>query len=668
MCGIAGIIDFSGVGERTQTTVERMITLLRHRGPDQTGLYRDREACLGHARLSILGLAGGLQPMGSGDGRLWIVYNGEVFNYLELQAQLEARGYRFTTGSDTEVVLALYQEYGPECLSMLNGQFALAIWDRQARELFLARDRVGILPLFYTTGGGRFRFASEPTVLFADPAVERRLDSRALSQIFTFWSTLSPLTAFSGIADLPPGHWMKVGEAGVGSPQAYWQLPIATGQSSWRGSVDEAAEELRRLLGEAIRLRLRADVPVGAYLSGGLDSSIITALISRDFNNRLRTFSLGFAESPYDESVYQQELLAALGTEHSEIRVDNQAIHDHFPEVVRRCGTPLLRTGPVPLYALSRLVRDSSFKVVLTGEGADEVFGGYNIFKEAKLRAFWARQPGSKLRPLLVQRLYPYVFKDPARAQSFLQQFFAVKAGDLADPCFSHQVRWRNTGKNRGFFSAALRDDLSGYQPLAAVHSGLPENFAEAGWFGRAQYLEMKIFLASYLLASQGDRVAMGNSIELRVPYLDHRVIEFAAAIPAQWKIKGLNEKYLLKKAFGPLLPKTIATRAKQPYRAPIREAFTTDRPGSWVGETLAAEPVRAAGYFDEKKVELLARRFHQDARQGVSEVQNMALIGILSTQLLHRHYIDEFRAENVPATVPDRLVRPAGPWENAPA
>lgn len=658
MCGIAGIVNYSGVSSATEDTVARMITLLRHRGPDETGLFCDDVACLGHARLSIVGLSCGIQPIGSEDQRYWIIYNGEIFNYIELQQELEQQGYRFTTGTDTEVVLAMYREYGPACLSRMNGQFAIAIWDRLSQEMFLARDRVGIRPLVYTAHSGQFSFASEIKALFADPAMPRTLDRQALSQVFTFWTTITPQTAFEDIFELPPGHFMFVRKAGITTPQAFWTLPHVPAADRPTQSFAEAKEELAALLKDAIRLRLRADVPVGAYLSGGLDSSIITALIARNFNNRLRTFSLTFQENKFDESTYQNELVRHLGTDHRTIEVTNQDICDNLPQVIWHCEKPLLRTGPVPLLSLSRLVRDNQFKVVLTGEGADEVFGGYNIFKEAKIRHFWGRQPESKCRPLLVERLYPYIFKDASRARLFIQQFFSVKAGDSADPFFSHQVRWRNSGKNRSFFSTALQEELSGYDPYTAVARRLPPHFANADVFSKGQFLEMDIFLANYLLSSQGDRVGMGNSIELRLPFLDYRVIDFAARLPAHWKIKGLNEKYILKETFQKLLPANITKRAKQPYRAPIKEAFPTDQLGTWVEDLLSAATLQEYGYFDAARVALLKKRFGSQAKQPANEVQNMALIGILTTQLLHQQFVKEFDGHQRVATVPDLVVR----------
>lgn len=657
MCGIAGIFNHS-VPAETETLVGRMITALRHRGPDETGIYVDHKVCLGHARLSILGLETGTQPICNQDKSLWIVYNGEAFNYIELREELIRKGYQFCTETDTEVVLALYEEYGSQCLEKINGQFAFAIWDTRTKSLFLARDRVGIRPLFYTQNDGKFSFASEIKAIFADSTVKREIDTEALSQIFTFWTTITPKTAFKDIYELPPGHFMTVTSAGTSEPTAFWAIPYVAEEERWQGTFSEAEEELRSLLKDAVRLRLRADVPVGAYLSGGLDSSILTALIAKNFNNQLRTFSLSFQESPFDESEYQNEMVSYLQTDHSEVRVSNQHVRDNFSQVVWQCEKPLLRTGPVPLFSLSKLVRDSNFKVVLTGEGADEVFGGYNIFKEAKLRNFWARQPDSKWRPLLVERLYPYVFKDPKRARMFLQQFFAVKAGDLDSPYFSHQVRWRNSGKNTNFFSKQIQADLANYDPYSSLTDRIPKSFMEQDNFSKAQFLEMDIFLSNYLLSSQGDRVGMGNSIELRLPFLDRRVIEFAAKLPAHWKIKGLNEKYILKQSFKGMVPERIRTRVKQPYRAPIKESFLADAPDSFVGQMLGEETIAKFGYFDAKKVSILAKRFTADSKYAANEVQNMALIGILSTQLLHQQFIEDFNPETFAPVVPDKMVR----------
>jgi asparagine synthase (glutamine-hydrolysing) len=633
-----------------------MISAQLHRGPDETGIYLDDRIAMGHARLSIIGIGDGTQPIGNEDGTLWVVYNGEVFNYPELKADLKKKGHVFLTGTDTEVLLHLYEEHGPDMLPLLNGQFAFAIWDSRKEELFLARDRVGIRPLHYCRAGDKFLFASEIKALFVDPAVPRELDLQALSQVFTFWTTLTPKTIFRDIHELQPGHFLLVKEGRIIRHEQFWTLPYYPPESVRHSTFACAVEELRELLTDAIRIRLRADVPVGAYLSGGLDSSIITSLISGTFNNSLRTFSIGFKDEAFDETPFQREMVRHLGTDHSSLMIDNADIRDNFPDVVRHCEKPILRTAPVPMYLLSRLVRDNRFKVVLTGEGADEIFGGYNIFKEAKVRAFWSTNPGSRFRPLLLERLYPYIFKNPARGRSYLQKFFAVTADDPLDPLFSHRIRWENTGKNSMFFSGRVMQELDSYRPEQQLSDILPTDFGSRDILTRAQFLEMEIFLSNYLLSSQGDRVGMANSLELRLPFLDYRVIDFAMSLPPAWKIKVLNEKHILKEAFRDLIPDSIVSRPKHPYRAPIRDVFFGGGNG-YAHELLSRECLEKTGYFDPVKTGHLVRRFMKEDGFAASETQNMALVGILSTQILHHQYIEDFNRGNVEPAEVDKIV-----------
>jgi len=656
MCGIAGILNLGGAGGIELDDVVRMVSILNHRGPDESGVYLDPHVGLGHARLSIIGLADGAQPLANEDDTLWIVYNGEAFNYLELKDDLVRKGHRFRTSTDTEVVLHLYEEYGPKCLAMINGQFALAIWNTRTRELFLARDRVGIRPLYTCRVANRFYFSSEIKALFTNPEVPRQLDLQALSQVFTFWTTLNRKTVFTGIDELPPGHYLTVG-AEPSKPEPFWTLPYYPPEQRWSGSMDEAREELVHLVKDAVRLRLRADVPVGAYLSGGLDSSIITSLIARNFNNRLRTFSLSFQEAAFDETSYQQQLAGHLGTDHRQVLVDNDQIREHLPRVIWHSETPLLRMGPVPLYLLAGLVRENGFKVVLTGEGADEVFGGYNIFKEAKVRAFWARDPDSRIRPLLLQKLYPYIFTDPTRTRFLLEKFFAVNQRSPDDAFFSHRIRWEGGGKNLMFLSREAQNALSGYDPLDDFRQTLPSGFDRRDLMARAQYLEMELFLSNYLLSSQGDRVGMGHSIELRLPFLDYRVIDFAMRLPPHWKIRGLREKYLLKRAFTDILPKEIVDRPKQPYRAPIHQVFFKGGQESILEEYLSRDQIVRGGYFDPLKVANLLGKYRKSGVTAPSESQNMALMGILTTQILDSQFISARSFDAVKTITPVRLV-----------
>ena len=459
MCGIAGIVNLENREPVRESEIRQMLAMIRHRGPDEFGLYLDGRVGLGSARLSIIDLGGGQQPISNEDGTLWIVFNGEIFNYLELRPELEARGHRFATSSDTEVLLHLFEEYGPKCLDRLNGQFAFAIWNARDNSLFLARDRLGVRPLFYTQTGDKFIFGSEIKAILANRQVRAGIDPIVLDQVFTFWGPLTPRTIFRGIYEIPPGHYL-LAENGRTTIRTYWQInfPHRSDQESSVPSepgYERYLEELSDLLIAATRIRLRADVPVGAYFSGGLDSSIIAAFIRNFTSSRLDTFSIAFGDSSYDESAFQRQMADFLGTEHHIVQANSADIGGVFPDVVWHAEVPLMRTAPAPMFMLSKLVRDAGFKVVLTGEGADEFLAGYDIFKEDKIRRFWAAQPDSKFRPALLQRLYPDIAQLSNNNQFMLAAFFRANLGAVEEPDYSHAVRWRNNRRTCRFFSRA---------------------------------------------------------------------------------------------------------------------------------------------------------------------------------------------------------------------
>ncbi len=638
MCGIAGILNLNDLPPVEVAGVRRMLATIRHRGPDGFGIYRDAHIGMGSARLSIIDLAGGDQPIGNEDGTLWIVYNGEAFNYVELRPELEARGHRFTTQSDTEVILHLYEEWGPECLRFLNGQFALAIWDSRARSLFLARDRAGIRPLFYSLQDGRLVFASEMKAILSAPQMQAEVDRAALREVFTFWSVQPPRTIFRGILELPPAHWMLVQDGQV-TVRRYWELDYTL--DARFADETEAMDELERLLIDATRIRLRADVPVGAYLSGGLDSSVTTALIRAYTGSRLDTFSIAFADENFNESPFQQQMARALGTDHHEVYCTHADIGAIFPEVIWHTETPLLRTGPAPLFLLSKLVHATGFKVVMTGEGADEILAGYDIFKEMKIRRFWARDPQSKLRPLLLQRLYPDIKGLNSAGGAYLKAFFQKNLTDTGSPWYSHAIRWSNTARTwRLLADAAPAPAGAELFPDALC---LPDAFGEWDSLAQAQYLEFHTFLSQYLLSSQGDRMAMGHSVEGRYPFLDYRVIEFANRLPPHLKLEVLTEKYLLKKLGRKYVPDAIWKRVKRPYRAPIHKSFFPGKPLEWVSELTGTAALRASGYFQPEAVERLVAKAAAGA--ALSEVDDMALVGVLSTQLLHQQFVEHLDA-----------------------
>lgn len=385
---------------------------------------------------------------------------------------------------------------------------------------------------------------------------------------------------------------------------------------------------------------MRADVPVGTYLSGGLDSSGITALVARNFNPNVQTFGIGFEDEAFDESGYQREMVDFLGVKHTELVVSNADIGDALQDVVWYSEKPLLRTAPVPLYLLAKAVRNENLKVVLTGEGSDEVFGGYNIFREATVRRFWAKFPESQRRADLIAHLYPYIFKDP-KLKPMMQAFFAKGLDQTADPLFSHLVRWGNTARIKTYFSDTLKESIGSYSGYDDVRDQLPEAFHTWDHLAQAQYLEMKIFMGNYLLSSQGDRMAMGRSVEIRMPYLDKNVMEFMGRVPAIWKILGLKEKHILKKSFRGILPDHIALRPKQPYRAPVSGSLLSmgldDRMQEWLSEGA----LQRTGLFNPAKVARLVKMTMSGTP--VSETDDMAMAGILTAQMLHDQFIENF-------------------------
>jgi asparagine synthase (glutamine-hydrolysing) len=658
MCGIVGTYNLTKEQPIDQALLERMLGLIRHRGPDEFGIYRDGQIGMGNARLSIIDLSTGSQPIANEDETVWIVFNGEIFNYVELRPGLEAQGHRFTTASDTEVIVHLYEEVGPRCVEQLNGQFAFAIWDRRPEAgggtLFMARDRVGIRPLFYTVADGQLVFGSEIKALLAHPAVEARLDLTSLAQVFTFWTTLAPRTVFECIVEVPPGHTLTARDGQV-TIERYWDLHFPEDGHGDGLSANECAEGLRDLLVDATQIRLRADVPVGAYLSGGLDSSTITALIRNYTQNYLKTFSIAFADPAFDERAHQERMVEFLGTDHRRVECADADVGRVFPDVIWHAEWPVLRTSPAPMFMLSGLVQQNDIKVVLTGEGADEFLGGYNIFKEAKLRRFWARHPDSALRPLLLKRLYPYV-QGLGEGGTFLENFFRKGLTETDRPDYSHAIRWANTAPLRRFFSPEAQAALDGYDPVPQVVSALKLHPHFERWtpLARAQYIEIILFMSEYLLSSQGDRMLMAHSVEGRFPFLDHRVIEFAARIPPRFKIRGLNEKYALKRAMRGMLPESVYARAKRPYRAPIHRSFFGAASQPYVDELLSPETIRAAGYFYPQAVSRLVNKARSERPLG--ERDNMALAGVISTQLLHHQFVDNFSARSVPAIAPLKL------------
>ncbi|RWM07761.1 MAG: asparagine synthase (glutamine-hydrolyzing) [Mesorhizobium sp.] len=647
MCGIAGILALSATAEPpSREALIRMAGALAHRGPDERGLYRDRRAGLAHARLSVVDLRHGQQPLTDADGLMWVVFNGEIFNYLELRDSLIALGHRFRTRSDTEVALHAYQEWGQAAFERMNGQWALAIWDPVAGRLVLSRDRYGICPLHFCEHGGRVFFASEVKAIFAaEAAIPRAFDPAGIDQTFTMWTVVPPQSVFQGIRELPPGH-VRLYENGVAREYPFWQprFPEIDGREHDRsgGSLDDAVEEVRVALEAATALRIvQADVPVGCYLSGGLDSSLVAALGRRFAGERFQTFSLRFADAEYDETHFQRLVAARTGSEHHEVVVSRSDIASVFPEVIRHTERPILRTAPAPLFLLSRLVREHGIKVVLTGEGADEMFAGYDLFREGKVRRFWGRQPASTRRARLLERLYPYLSRSPVHQQALARQFFGrnIQAHTVAG--FAHDTRWRTTSAIKRLFCPDMRAASERRDAVTELLSTLPAEFPRWSPLAQDQYLEIRTLMSGYLLSSQGDRMLMAHSVEGRFPFLDDKVVALANALPDAYKLRGLDEKHVLKRAAAPILPPQVVARKKQPYRAPNALSFFAADAPAYIREALSETALQAAGVFDPQSVARLVGKCQARVGEGdMSNSDNMALVGVLSTQLLHQQFV----------------------------
>ncbi|MFZ5439661.1 MAG: asparagine synthase (glutamine-hydrolyzing) [Myxococcota bacterium] len=639
MCGIAGFTlpaALSGDARaRAESSLRAMTQSLVHRGPDAHGELVLEGVALGHTRLSIVDLSGGAQPMTADERGLSVVFNGEIFNHVELREQLSAR-WHFRTRSDTEVILAAWDAWGAAAVQRFIGQFAFALWDARSRQLWLARDRVGIRPLFFAElPNGTLAFASEARALFAAKLLERRLDAHAIAETVHLWAPVAGRSSFEGVQQLEPGHVALVEHGRVTKRERYWRLDLSPERVDPTLTFSRAMEQVDAMLDDAVSLRLRADVPVAAYLSGGLDSSLLCAVAQKKLGGTLQTFSVAFEEKRFDERNFQQEVARALGTEHHVAQVGGADIGALLPQVVWHTEQVLLRSAPAPFFALSRLVRAHGTKVVLTGEGADEVFLGYDLFKETAVRRFWARRPQSSARPRLFSRLYPFLSLSQ-QSPEVLRSFFGLglERPDALD--FSHQIRWTNSGRVARFFSKDFAARVATHSPIDAVLATVPEHVRAWSPMARAQFLEFHTLLSGYLLSAQGDRMLMSNSVEGRFPFLDHRLIELSATLPQRFKLNGLDEKFILKRVAKGRVPEAVLQRTKFPYRAPIAEALVGPHAPAWSRELLSREAVDRVGVFDGAKVEKLIAKLAA-AKSVPSEADAMALMAIASTQLLAR-------------------------------
>ncbi|HEY3663142.1 MAG TPA: asparagine synthase (glutamine-hydrolyzing) [Chthoniobacterales bacterium] len=602
MCGIAGFTQLGAPAQDAETILRRMMASIAARGPDGEGVHIGRGIVLGHRRLSIIDLEGGAQPMRSRDGRYHIVYNGEIYNYLELRTGLEARGCVFHTHSDTEVLLEQFALDGVDALQVCNGMFACAIWDEVEKRLFLARDRIGVKPLYYSVQKGELIFGSELKAVLAHPRIERRLEPLSVSKYFTYGYIPAPHTIFSGIRKLEPGSYLFFDRNGLHLGR-YWDIPLEDNPVSDR-NVDEWAEDLLILLRDSVEKRLRSDVPVGLFLSGGLDSSTVTALAAQQSSNRLHSFSIGFDDPSYDESPHARRVAAFCGTEHHEKILTLQHATDLFPEIMRKLDEPLADASMIPTYFLSQLAAEH-VKVVLGGDGADELFAGYAAFQAHKLVQNLSFLPAGWRDWLrhIVQRLP--VSHRYASAEFLMQQF--VKGLGL-----SPEVRfllwlgcYGNAEKKR-LLSAGLQESLLREDAFEDISHYIRQSGLKSD-FQRLQYLCLKLYLQDDILLKV-DRASMAHSLEVRGPFLDRDVVEFASRIRPEDKLRGLTVKYVLKRAVRHLLPDEIINRRKAGFMMPValwlqqsmRPTIEDLCSGPAVAETGLFDPVFVRQILDE--------------------------------------------------------------------
>jgi asparagine synthase (glutamine-hydrolysing) len=570
MCGICGVLDLHDQGFRV-TEVESMSSRIRHRGPDDYGIFFSQPVTFGFRRLSIVDLSGGKQPMCNEDSTIWIVFNGEIYNHRELRPMLERRGHRYASNSDTETILHLYEEYGPDCVHRLQGMFAFAIWDSQRKRLFCARDRLGIKPFYYTLNDHRFVFASEIKSLLDIEGVQNRLNRSALPEFFAFGYLSSDETLFEGVHKLMPGHHLVIDlAAGDKAPQItqYWDLDVTTPPGAC--SEADCIDEFRDLFKNTIQSHLMSDVPVGVFLSGGLDSSSIAAEMSALRKDPIQTFSVGYEDDRYSELPYARIMAKHIGSMHHEVLLGPDDFFDTLPSMIWNEDEPLVWPSSVSLFFVSRLAGEK-VKVVLTGEGGDEIFAGYLKYRAA----LWNIRAGRIYRTLMpgaMQRLTRNVLSADVAPDWFMRK---LRHSFLYHPDRFEEMHFDNfycafpESQHSELFTRGVSDELNSANPYANSMKFFPMSGSRGNLLNRLLYLDIKTYLVELLMKQ--DQMSMAASIESRVPFLDHKLVEFAARLPARMKIRNFNGKYLLRRAMEDRLPAEIINRTKKGFPTPIQ-------------------------------------------------------------------------------------------------
>jgi asparagine synthase (glutamine-hydrolysing) len=642
MCGIAGIIDLSGASRPAPAgAIAAMAEAIYHRGPDEDGFLERPGLSFASRRLSIVGLADGRQPIHNEDGSVSVVFNGELFDYPEMRAQLEGRGHRFATHCDTELIPHCWEDDHEDFFPHLRGQFAFALWDSRQRRIILARDRFGICPLYWTQQGDWLLFASEIKALLASGMVEAEPDPQGISHLFTFYALPGPATCFAGIQLLPPGHYMRIqlganGESAQVHERVYWQMDFPDrGQEDYASSGRQLAQRFEEVLLGAVSRRLRADVPVVSYLSGGVDSSIVVALATKVRGEPIPTFTIRITRPDLDETERASLVARHIGVEPVVVTCGQEEVLRNYAALIRAAEGPVIDTSCAALLMLAREVHARGYKVALTGEGADEWLAGYPWHRFNWLFSRLDIVPGLPISQL-TRRLLVRLTEAPKGAWKFVQRAQAAVGGHNA---WLDIYGIMSLSKPR-FFSPDMMKQIEDRSPYEDLGFNL-DRMRRWHPLNRELATGARIQLAGLLLNAKGDRVAMNSSVETRYPFLDEAVFDFLATVPPRWKLRGLRDKALLRVVAERWLPRSIARRRKAMFRAPF-DSFQLEHGPEYVGELLSTESLRRTGYFQPEAVEHWRKSFRRLPRWSPRRVSvEMGLVGVLATQLWHHTFLD---------------------------
>ncbi|MFO0804980.1 MAG: asparagine synthase (glutamine-hydrolyzing) [Gemmataceae bacterium] len=647
MCGIAGMIDLSGRRAAPHGAVARMARAIYHRGPDEDGFLTSTGLELANTRLSIVGLADGKQPISNEDQSVWTVFNGEFFDYREKRAELEAKGHKFRTSTDTELIPHLWEDHRERFLDHLKGQFAICVWDKRTNEITIARDRSGICPLFYAVrridDSDWLLFASEAKALFASGFVEPKADRRGLNHIFTFFAMPGPITVFEGVNLLSPGKYLhfKLGSTTAteaARQRTYWHVTYPD-----RGSEDYGSDEARivdgfeDVLWKAVDKRLKADVPVVSYLSGGVDSSLVVAMANKALGRPIPTFTISVQGEGLNEESEALQVAKALGCQPVVVKHGHDELRTGYPELIGAAEIPVVDTSCLALLELARSVHQHGYKVALTGEGADEWLAGYSWFKIQKLIGFMDRIPGLPFGGMMRTG----VLKLTGQPAFPLSQYKATLKKIGGPNGWLDLYGMMSLNKLR-FFRPELRQEILGYSPWDELE--LSPDLTRWHPFNRQMYLGARIMLPGHLLSSKGDRVAMNSSVETRYAFLDEDVLGYVSKLHPRWKLRGvMKDKYVERKVAQKWLPKEVAWRRKKMFRAPMdawNPLAKSTAANTWIQQVLSAESINRAGYFQHEAV-VAAQTKIGVMRPGLARTGlEMGLTAVTATQLWHHLYL----------------------------